>query len=266
MIAYTLTARLVRMCGSLARPLALLMCTNHRSGNASNHLGFNCTSYHVAMTSSHRIETVEQLRQLYRNPSPLVAAKDQPTIDSETARFIALARFAVLATTDAQGRADASPRGGPAGFIRVVDERTVALADMGGNNRLDSIENILATGSTGMLIVVPGRAETVRVNGRAEISIDPELLASFGLPRLPKAAILVHIDATFLHCAKAFHRGDVWEPAGWPDLAAVPDGADILASQGIVPVTADVIRTALEADYAAELAAERTPDEPSPSH
>jgi PPOX class probable FMN-dependent enzyme len=218
------------------------------------------------MTANHRIETVEQLRQLYRSPSPLVATKDQPTIDSETARFIALARFAVIATTDDQGRADASPRGGPAGFIRVVDERTVALADMGGNNRLDSIENILATGSIGLLIVVPGCAETVRVNGRAEISIEPGLLASFGLPRLPKAAIVVHLDATFLHCAKAFHRGDVWEPAAWPDLATVPDAADIAASQGIVSVSADVIRTALQAEYAAELAAERTPAEPLESH
>ena len=113
----------------------------------------------------------------------------------------------------------------------MLDERRLAIADLGGNNRLDTMENIVATGQVGMLVVHPGKSETVRVNGRAWISRDPELLARFPLPRTPVTAIAVEVVGTFIHCAKAFMRSGMWDPETWSAFVDAPDGADILACQ-----------------------------------
>jgi PPOX class probable FMN-dependent enzyme len=205
----------------------------------------------------HRVDTLEALRELYRRPSSLTANKERPELDDATQAFVARARFASVGTFDASGNADVSPRGGPSGFIRVLDPGHVAIADLGGNNRLDTLQNVIDTGRIGLMIVVPGQSETVRINGAAWLSADPELLAGFTLPHTPKTAIVVRVETTYVHCAKAFRRGGVWDTEVWRELADTPDGAAILSCQRVADMDADEMRERLDADYETALAAER---------
>ena len=208
-------------------------------------------------TIGHRIESIEQLREHYRQPSRLVIDKERPTIDAASRQFLERCRFAVVGTFDVEGNADTSPRGGPSGWVRVLDERRIALADLGGNNRLDTLQNVVTTRRIALVFVVPGQSETVRVNGTAFVSVDPGLLAGFTLPRTPKSAIVVDLETTFVHCAKAFMRGGMWDPEVWAELADTPDGADILSCQVVAEATPGQIRIMLADDYEADLSAER---------
>jgi uncharacterized protein len=206
------------------------------------------------MDDAHRIQTVEQLREVYRPPSKVAATKDRMVIDDASRAFLERSRFAVIGTFDADGNADTSPRGGPSGFVRVLDEGHLAVADLGGNNRLDTLQNIVTTGRIGCVFIVPGQSETVRVNGAAWVSTDPELLAGFALPKAPKSAIVIALDTTFVHCAKAFMRGGMWDPDAWADLADTPDGAAILSCQAVADASPTQMREWLDEGYAQQLA------------
>ena len=206
----------------------------------------------------HRIDTLEGLRALYREPTALVAHKERPALDEASQQFVGRCRFAAIGTFDADGNPDVSPRGGQSGFVRVLDEGHLAISDLGGNNRLDTLQNVVATGRIAMMLVVPGQSETVRVNGRAWVSADPELLEGFALPKVPKTAIVVAIETTYVHCAKAFMRGGVWDVDAWAALADTPDGAAILSCQRFADdADATTIRRALDDSYVAALAEER---------
>ncbi len=204
--------------------------------------------------SQHHITSTADLRRLYRQPSERAAGKVTSSIDPETARFIAMCPFAVLSTAGVGGNVDASPRGGPPGFIRVVDHKHIALPDLGGNNRLDSFENIVATGHAGLLLMIPGKEETVRVNGAAVLSVDPDLLGSFTEElRTPKLALVIRTDEVYGHCAKALRRSGLWEPSSWTALQDAPDLAGIYACQ-FKDTNADEMRLALEVNYRQGLA------------
>jgi PPOX class probable FMN-dependent enzyme len=205
------------------------------------------------------VSTIEELRTLYRQPHQLVVAKERPTLDAATTTFLTKATFAVVSTFGADGGADASPRGGPSGFIQVLDEHRLAIGDLGGNNRLDTIENIVTTGQIGILAVHPGKSETVRVNGRAWITRDPEILGRFPYAKPPITAIAVEVVGTYIHCAKAFMRSGLWDPETWPAFADLPDGADILECQQLLDVPAAAVRADLDRGYAEALELERTP-------
>jgi PPOX class probable FMN-dependent enzyme len=207
----------------------------------------------------HRVDTVEALRTLYRNPAEAVVNKERPTIDPVTRQFLERCRFAVVGTFDTDGNPDTSPRGGDSGFVRVIDEKHIAIADLGGNNRLDTLQNVVSTNRIGLIFVVPGLSETVRVNGTAWITTDPDVLALFQLPRIPKTAIVVQVQTTYIHCAKAFHRSGMWDPNVWAELAETPDGAAILSCQLGDSMTAQQLRGWLDDDYTASLSHERTP-------
>jgi PPOX class probable FMN-dependent enzyme len=202
----------------------------------------------------HTIDTLDGLREIYRDPSPMVVKKERPVLDAASQRFIELSRFAVIGTFDADGRADTSPRGGESGYVRVLDERHLVIADLGGNNRLDTLQNIVVTGRIGLIFVVPGQSETVRVNGAACITTDPAILEAFALPRVPKSAIGVTVEATYVHCAKAFRRSGMWDPDAWAELAGAPDAADIIACQWNDELDAGLVRADLSAGYDAALA------------
>jgi PPOX class probable FMN-dependent enzyme len=203
------------------------------------------------------IDSLAELRTVYREPSPLVIGKERPTIDDATRSFLAHCRFAVVGTVGASGDLDVSPRGGERGFVQVLDDHRLAIADLSGNNRLDTLTNIVETGRIALVFVVPGKTETVRVNGRAWVTIDDEVLDTFTLPKRPKAAIGVEAQTTYMHCGKAFMRGQLWEPTSWEELTTAPDGADILTCQGVVEAEADLVRQHLAEGYEADLAAER---------
>lgn len=178
------------------------------------------------------IAGIGELRTLYRPPNRRAAEKVIGHIDAASARFIARCPLVLLATADADGRCDVSPRGGPPGFVTVLDARHVSLPDLGGNNRLDSASNLMANGHAGLLFVVPGKDETVRINGPAHLTTDPAVLdRTHPDLRRPRTALVVETEELFIHCAKAFRRGRVWDPQSWSALADAPDLAEIYACQ-----------------------------------
>ncbi len=208
--------------------------------------------------SSHRINTLDELTTLYRAPSARVQAKKTNHVGPSTQSLLALSPFALLATADEQGRCDVSPRGGAPGQLKVLDEHTVALPDLGGNNLIDSLRNIVLNGQAGLLVVTPGTDETVRIDGRAHLSTDPDVLSLWDAEvRRPKLAVVVEVDNVFIHCAKAFRRSELWNPATWP--SEVTDACELLlehvGAAGQIPVSE--VRAGLEADYEQSLAAER---------
>lgn len=210
------------------------------------------------MYEANRIDTLEGLRSLYRQPTALVVNKERAVLDEASQHFVRRCRFAAVGTFDAEGNADVSPRGGPSGFIRVLDPSHLAIADLGGNNRLDTLHNVVDRGRVALMMVVPGRSETVRVNGSAWVSADPELLAGFTLPKLPRTAIVVKVETTFVHCAKAFMRGGMWDSEAWAELADTPDGAAILSCQRVAgDADAPTVRRLLDDGYESSLAEER---------
>lgn len=214
----------------------------------------------MTLGQDHVVSTHEQLRNLYRQPSKLVVDKERPTIDTATSEFIRRSPFVVIGTVDADGAVDVSPRGGPSGFVQVLDETHIAIADLSGNNRLDTLENIVANGEVALLFVMPGQGETVRVNGNATLTTDPAILGGFPTElKTPKLAIVVSVVGTFIHCAKAMQRSRIWEPESWAALADAPDGADIIACQNLLPegVTANMVRENLAAGYEHDLVNER---------
>jgi PPOX class probable FMN-dependent enzyme len=212
------------------------------------------------VTDPYRLDTLDALRSVYRAPAQATVDKERPAIDPTTKQFLERCRFAVVGTFDADGNPDTSPRGGESGFIRVLDEHHIAMADLGGNNRLDTLENIVATHRIAFMFVVPGQSETVRVNGEAWVTTDPAVLAAFELPRLPKAAVITKVQTTYIHCAKAFHRGGMWDPNVWSELSDTPDAAAIISCQLDNAFSPEQLRGWLDDDYIASLAHERTPE------
>jgi uncharacterized protein len=197
-----------------------------------------------------------ELRALYRDPSPVVQRKKVPRIDESARRLIAASPFCLVATADAQGNCDVSPRGGPPGFVRVLDERRFAIPDLNGNNLLDSLTNIVANPHVGILFVIPGRDETLRAEGSACLTTDANVLGLWdGELRRPHAAIGVEVNTVFVHCAKSFRRGRVWDTTSWADLDA-PDNCDIIGEQLGIEIT-DEVRAGMEASYARDLAKDR---------
>lgn len=178
------------------------------------------------------VADVAGLRRLYDEPRGRAVTKQLSRIDRHCRRFIELSPFLVLATGRPEGPFDASPRGGEPGFVQVKDEGTLLLPDSPGNNRLDSMQNLVACRHVGLLFMIPGIEETLRVNGSASIRDDAQTLARFaGGKRLPKVVIEVAVVEAYLHCAKAFMRSRLWDPATHRDRSVFPTTGEILREQ-----------------------------------
>jgi PPOX class probable FMN-dependent enzyme len=171
----------------------------------------------------------EHLRQIVPPPSQLVLNKVIDHLDVHARALLALTPYVVLATTDAAGRCDSSPRGGEPGFIRVLDDKHFLIPEVTGNRRNDSILNLLESPCIGLLVLVPGFDETLRINGRAWVTEDKELLSeSAHAGKLPLLGIGVRVEECYMHCAKASLRSTLWNPLGWAHPAELPDPAEIL--------------------------------------
>ena len=206
----------------------------------------------------HILTTRDELRTLYREPHPLAVRKKLDHIDPSSRRFIEAAPFCLVSTADAEGRCDVSPRGGPPGFVRCLDERRLALPDLSGNNLLDTLENVLANPHTGLLFVLPGRDETLRVEGTAHVTTDPGVLGLWdGELRRPKVAIGIEVGEVFAHCAKAFRRAEVWDPSTWDRYRDAPAACELLVEGLGLDVDREAMRADLEAGYARDLRRER---------
>ena len=183
------------------------------------------------MTST-TITTLPALRALYAPVNPRSALKELPQLDGHATRFISLSPYVVISSYGADGRADTSPRGGEAGFVKVVNSGTLLIADSPGNNRLDSLENIVATKQIGLLFMVPGVDETLRVNGTAVLSTDElERKLCEDSRRVPKLVIRVSVHASYLHCAKALMRSDLWNVDKHLDRSQLPSMGEMLRDQ-----------------------------------
>lgn len=170
------------------------------------------------------IQTLAQLRTLYAAPGERALRKQLARVDPHARHFIALSPFCVVATGGVHGGLlDASPRGGAPGFVKVADDHTLLLPDSGGNNRLDTLENLLVDPRLSLLFLIPNVEETLRVNGRARLRDEPAFTERFDQERQrPKLVIEVQVEEVYLHCAKAFMRSALWQPSSWPERAALP--------------------------------------------
>lgn len=172
------------------------------------------------------------LRGLFQATHALAIQKMQDTIDRYAEAFIRRSPFLCIGTQNLEGRADVSPRGDPPGFVKILDPHTLAIPDRPGNNRLDSLVNILANPSVGLLFIIPGFDDTLRVNGQASLVNDPAILQTMIVKdRAPTIAIVVKVREVFLHCAKAFRRSQLWNPDHFQDRSAMPSLMKIILDQ-----------------------------------
>jgi len=176
------------------------------------------------------LDTIAQLDAVYGEANERSLLKEIDYISEDYRRFIDASPFVVLASVGDEGM-DCSPKGDPAGFVHVLDEKTLVVPDRPGNNRIDNLRNIMADPRVALLFLIPGNGETLRVNGRARISIDPALLAGFEIQgKLPRSAIVVRVDAVYFHCSKAVVRSKLWEADVHADRSSVPTAGTIMSN------------------------------------
>jgi PPOX class probable FMN-dependent enzyme len=180
--------------------------------------------------SDHLVTAIDQLEAIYGAPLERALLKEVPALTPEYRPFIEHAPFMVLATVGPEGL-DCSPRGDTPGFVRILDDRTLALPDRRGNNRIDSLRNVVRDPRVALLFLVPGVGETLRVNGRARISIEPALLESFVTDgKAPRSVLLVTIESVYFQCTKALVRSHLWDASRHVERKRLPSAGDILAA------------------------------------
>jgi uncharacterized protein len=187
----------------------------------------------MSLPSSHRLTTdlihrEAQLRALIGEPAALTCAKITDRLNAATRLFIERSPFVCIATSDTTGRCDVSPRGDPAGFVRILDERTLLMPERPGNRLADTLRNVLANPHVGLIFIVPGATDTFRVNGRAVLTTDAALLEPCALEgRTPKLGLLIDIEEAYTQCSKALLRSQLWDPARFVDPSTLPTGGEV---------------------------------------
>jgi PPOX class probable FMN-dependent enzyme len=184
--------------------------------------------------SDHLITTEQQLEALYGAKNPNSIIKELDRISDGYRKLIEAAPFVAVATSGPEGL-DCSPKGDAAGFVRILDDKTLAIPDRPGNNRLDGFRNIVRDPRVALLFLIPGVGETLRVNGRASISVEPALMQSFAVNgKPPRCVLIVHVESIYFHCSKAIMRSKLWDEATKIDRNSLPSTGTILAelSQG----------------------------------
>ncbi|WP_088346125.1 MULTISPECIES: pyridoxamine 5'-phosphate oxidase family protein [Rhodomicrobium] len=176
------------------------------------------------------IDTIEALEALYGRPVAASLVKETDRVTPHYAAFIAASPFVALATAGPEGL-DCTPRGDLPGFLRIHDEKTLMMPDRRGNNRVDSLRNIIRDPRVGLLFLIPGSGTTLRVNGRARLAIEPELLASFAVDgEPPRSVIVITVDAVYFQCARAIIRSNLWNPEKHVDPSSLPTMGQIIAA------------------------------------
>ena len=180
------------------------------------------------------IASHDELRRIYKTPEPTAGSirKELRALDVHCRSFIAKSPFVLVGSSDGQGNADVTPKGDKPGFAAILDETTIAIPDRPGNNRLDTLENIVINPAVGLLFLIPGMNETLRVNGEARITTDPTLRERLAVDgKLPLSVIVISVRAAYMHCAKAFMRSQLWQPESWLDRKTLPTLGEILRDQ-----------------------------------
>ncbi len=204
----------------------------------------------LAAAEAATIATIAQLEALFGQPKHTSVAKESEAMTPLEQEFIRASPFHLLATSHSDGTCDVSPRGDPPGSVHVLCDRTLILPERAGNKRVDSLRNIVINPHVGLLFVVPGRDETLRVNGTARLTTHAPLLARFPMQgKAPELAIIVHTEAVYMHCARAFRRSKLWDPATWPEPGTVPQMPSILKDKLALDGTLDEITDEREERY-----------------
>ncbi len=200
------------------------------------------------------LDSDDELASLYGPPVEAVTNKIIDRLDRHCRDFIARAPFVLVATADEGGNCDVSPKGGAPGFVHVLDEQRLAIPDAPGNRLVYSLQNVFRTRRAGLLFLIPGLEETLRVNGRACLTRDPELLDRLaGGDKPPRVAIGVEVDEAFLHCAKAFKRSALWRPDDWPEIDGLASPAQIWRDHMALDLTTQEVQEFVDDDYANNL-------------
>ncbi len=178
------------------------------------------------------VHSESDLRASFSATHDIAIKKCLSYVDEHARTFIERSPFVCIGTQSNDGRADVSPRGDPSGFVKILDERTLLIPDRPGNNRLDTLSNVLTNPKVGLLFLIPGFDDTMRVNGTAELTRDPELLSTMAVnERVPSIAIVVHVEEVFIHCAKALRRSRLWDAEQHQDRSEVPSLMKIILEQ-----------------------------------
>ena len=200
------------------------------------------------------ITTRERLRELHGKPGPASSNKVIDHIDDICRRFIAACPFVMVATRGADGRLDLSPKGDPAGFVMILDEKTLAIPDRLGNNRLDTFENLLTFPEIGLLFVIPGNNDTLRVSGKGQVVRDGGLQSRFEVRgKLPNLVLVVTVEEAFMHCPKCMVRAKMWKQEAWPDRSGVPTLAEGLVAHAALARSVAEMQTIIDNDETTRL-------------
>lgn len=199
--------------------------------------------------SEHNIDTLAALEAIYGTPAEAAVVKESPVITAEYRRLIEAAPFLTIASAGPDGL-DCSPRGDLSGFVRIHDERTLMLPDRRGNNRVDTLRNIVQDPRVALLFLIPGVGNTLRINGRAKLSIAPDLLESFAEQgKAPRSVMVIAVETVFVQCARAILRSGLWDPSRQVDPKSLPSVGDILAAQTKSRADGGIDGAAYDADW-----------------
>jgi PPOX class probable FMN-dependent enzyme len=193
------------------------------------------------------ITTRQQLRDLSRQPSQRASNKVIDHVDDICRRFIAASPFVIVASRGADGRMELSPKGDPAGFVAVLDEKTLAIPDRLGNHRLDTFENLLTHPDVGLLFIIPGNGDTLRISGTGRIVRDSALQAKLAVNgKVPNLVLIVAVEEVFMHCPKCMIRSHLWSPDHWPDRSNVPSLAEAIVTHARSSETIPEVQAAID--------------------
>lgn len=200
------------------------------------------------------VSSFEEIRQVHREPMPSVVAKVIDHIDSVARQIIEKSPFIVVASADAHGYPDISPKGDPEGFVRILDEKYLAIPDRPGNRRVDTFKNVLENPYLAIIFLIPGKGETLRVTGECRIVRDIALRESMAFnDRVPDFAVVLHVERVLIHCPKCIVRSKLWQPEHWPDASATAGIAEGMIAHANLDMTPDELHAAAAKDGAAKL-------------
>jgi len=200
------------------------------------------------------VKTRKRLRELNKLPSHRASSKVIDRIDDICRRFIAACPFVIVASRGADGRLDLSPKGDPPGFVAVLDEKTLAIPDRLGNNRLDTFENLLIHPEVGLFFMIPGNGDTLRVSGKGQIIRDSTLQARLAVnDKVPNLVLIVRVEEAFMHCPKCMVRSSLWKHNQWPDRQRVPTLAEAMVAHGALSETLIEMKAIIDNDGATRL-------------
>ena len=200
------------------------------------------------------IRDAGQFRDLMGEPPPPCVAKTISTLDRHCRSVIARSPFVLIASANSRGRMDVSPKGDAPGFVRVLDDRTLAVPDRPGNRRADTFTNVLENPRVGLIFLVPGKSETLRVSGGATIVRDADLRASMAVRgKTPDFALAVDVEEVFFHCSKCIVRSSLWMPQAWPSLDGLPSLAQTMVDAAALPMPVEVLEEIIKQDESERL-------------